>query len=164
MHRRALVLLTFLGLWVLAFTQNTPAAGPDAVEGQAPTPARGLARVWFLRASDSPRGSVQAAAPTIFANGAPVASLPVNSKFYRDFAPGTYSFTVQSYGLPTDQAATVQLAAGTQTYLQVQWAASWQFGFPEAGWSFKPNTFVITPMSPQMAKAYLPTLAFLGSR
>lgn len=62
------------------------------------------------------------------------------------------------------QVATVQLAAWTQTYLQVQRAASWQFGFPEAGWGFAPNTFVITSISPQLAQAYFPTLAYLGPR
>ncbi|MBV8524470.1 MAG: hypothetical protein JOY71_20485 [Acetobacteraceae bacterium] len=103
-------------------------------------------------------------APVIFANEAPIGNLPINSKFFRDFAPRTYRFTVQAYGLPTPQATTLQLAPGTETYLQVQWAASWQQGYPEAGWGFAPNTFIITTMSPQVAQAYLPTLAYLGPR
>jgi hypothetical protein len=57
---------------------------------------------------------------------------------------------------PIAQVATVQLAAWTQTYLQVQWAAGWQFGFPEAGWGFAPNTFVITSISPQLGTGIFP--------
>ena len=81
--------------------------------------------------------------PEIYANGAPVGDIPVGSKFYRDFRPGTYRFTVQSYGLPTGAADTVYLAPGTQTYLEIEWLASWQEGYPEAGYSFPTNTFGI---------------------
>ena len=55
------------------------------------------ARVWFLRPTSSANGTVWGASPTIFANGAPIAPLPPNSAFYRDFAPGTYSFSVEPY-------------------------------------------------------------------
>jgi hypothetical protein len=33
-------------------------------------------------------------------------------------------------------------------------------GYPEAGYSFAPNTFGILTMSRQVAGAYLPTLAY----
>ena len=91
-----------------------------------------MARVWFLRGWDAPSGQgyVYGAAPTVFANGASVGDIPLGSSFFRDFSPGTYSFTVEPYGLPTPQAATVQLAAGTQTYLQAQWIASWESAIP----------------------------------
>jgi hypothetical protein len=88
----------------------------------------------------------------------------VGSSFFRDFSPGSYTFTVEPYGLPTPQATTVQLAAGTQSYLQAQWVASWEFGYPEADYSFAPNTFAVMAMSPQLAQAYLPTLSYLGQR
>ena len=71
---------------------------------------------------------------------------------------------MQPFGLPTPQATTLQLIAGEQAYLQAQWVASWQFGYPEADFSFAPNTFAIFTMSPQVAQAYLPTLAYLGPR
>jgi hypothetical protein len=119
-----------------------------------------MARVWFLRPAGSLNGNVWAAAPMIYANRAPVANIRAGTEFYRDFAPGTYRFTVQPYGLPTGEADTVHLAPGTQTYLQVQWAASWQYGYPQAGWGFAPNTFIIRTMSPQLAQAYLPTLTY----
>ena len=164
MRKYALPRLAFLGLCFAALTQGVPVTTAVAAAAQAPANRAGTARVWFLRASDSPGGNVQAAAPTVFANGAPVGDLPVNSEFFRDFALGTYRFTVEAYGLRTPQAATIQLAPGTETYLQVQWAASWQQGYPEANFGFAPNTFIITTMSPQLAQAYLPTLAYLRPR
>ena len=132
-----------------------------------PLPAApGTARVWFLRGWDSPSGEgyVYAAAPVVFANGAPLGDLRTGTEFFRDFPPGTYKFTVQPYGLPTTQETTVQLAAGMESYLQVQWVASWEFGYPEVDFSFAPNTFAIFPMSAQVAQAYLPTLTNLGQR
>jgi hypothetical protein len=111
---------------------------PEAAETQTPATAPGMARVWFLRPAGSINGNVWAAAPIVYANGAPIGDIPTGTEFYRDFRPGTYSFTVQPYGLPTGQADTVQLAPGTQTYLEIEWLASWQEGFPEAGWGLRP--------------------------
>ena len=144
----------------------TPQAKVTAAQAQIPAIAPGTARVWFLRGWDAPSGQnyVYAATPSVFANGATVGNLPVGTSFFRDFSPGTYTFTVEPYGLPTPQATTVQLAAGTQSYLQAQWVASWEFGYPEADYSFAPNTFAIIAMSPQVAQAYLPTLSYLGQR
>jgi hypothetical protein len=154
--------LLFACLPVLA--DCTPQAKVTAAQAQIPAAAPGTARVWFLRGWDAPSGQnyVYAATPSVFANGTTVGNLPVGSSFFRDFSPGTYTFTVEPYGLPTPQATTVQLAAGTQNYLQAQWVASWEFGYPEADYSFAPNTFAIFAMSPQLAQAYLPTLSYLG--
>jgi hypothetical protein len=113
-----------LCLVVLAelLAQRTAAA---AGEAQTAAVAPGMARVWFLRPAGSLNGNVWAAEPMIYANGAAIGDIPAGTEFYRDFRPETYSFTVQSYGLPTGQADTVQLAPGTQTYLEIQWLASW---------------------------------------
>lgn len=100
----------------------------------------------------------------IYANGAPVAAIPLGTGFYRDFAPGTYQFTVQPFGLPTGQATTLQLAPGTGAYLDVDWVSSWTQGYPPASWNFAPNTFAILTMPKQVAQAYLPTLGYLGER
>ena len=101
----------------------------------------------------------------VFANGVPVERSPSQTVFYHDFAPGTYAFTVETYGgLPTGQADTLQLAAGSQSYIQVQWLPSWQLGYPEATWSDAPNTFAVVSMSPQVAAAYFPTMTYLGHR
>ncbi len=143
------------------------AAQTTITASQPPAPAvqPGSARVWVLQQSDPVHGNVQASAPMVFANGAPVGRSLAGTVFYRDFTPGTYTFTVEPYGgLPIGQAETVQLAAGTENYLQVEWLASWQVGYPEADFSFAPNTFGILTTSPQVAQAYLPTLSYLGQR
>lgn len=156
-------ILLLLGL---AFAGFTGCAQATAVSpAQVPPLPSGMARVWFFRPSLTPQfGAVTAFAPLIYANGAPVAAIAPGTTFYRDFPPGTYRFTVQPLGLPTAQATTLQLAPGTQDYLQVEWLSSWTQGFPEAGWSFAPNTFGILSSSPQVAEAYIPTLAYLGLR
>ena len=154
-------------IWLgLCFAALFGCTAPSATITQAQIPAirAGTARVWFLRGSITPYGAVQAAAPLISANNEPVARIAIGSEFYRDFAPGAYRFTVQSYGLPTPQATIVELAPGTETYLQVDWVGSWTQGYPEANWSFAPNTFAILRMAPELALAYLPTLNYLGER
>ena len=160
----AVGLLLAIGLATVA--DCAPEATVTASQSQIPSLAPGMARVWFLRGWDAPSGQkyVFGADTAVYANGATVGSLRTGTSFFRDFAPGTYTFTVQPFGLPTAQATTLQLTAGEQAYLQAQWVASWQFGFPEADFSFAPNTFAIFTMSPQVALAYLPTLAYLGPR
>lgn len=134
-------------------------------QSQAPPIKPGMARVWFYRPSLTPQfGAVQAFDPMIFANEAPIAAIGAGTDFYRDFAPGTYRFTVQPLGLPTGQATTLQLGPGTLDYLYVDWISSWTQGYPPASFSFAPNTFGILSANPQVALAYIPTLAYLGER
>jgi len=160
--RIAIPLLVGLCLVALAAcAQTAPTASPAQLSPVKP----GMARVWFFRGSPTPQfGAVQAFSPMIYVDGAPIAAIPPGADFYRDFAPGTYRFTVQPLGLPTAQATTLQLAPGTQDYLQVDWVASWTQGYAPASWNFSPNTFAILSMSPQVAHAYIPTLAYLGER
>jgi hypothetical protein len=160
MRRYHFITPALLGLSLVVLADFPPQAAATAAKPQTPAVAPGMGRVWFLRPAGSTNGNVWAAAPMIYANGAPIGDIPAGTEFYRDFRPGTYSFTVQPYGLPTGQADTVELAPGTQTYLEIQWLASWEEGYPEAGWGFAPNTFGILTMSPQLAQAYLPTLAY----
>jgi hypothetical protein len=164
MRRYRLAAPILLALCLVGLADCAPTTTATTAQAQIPAIEPGTARVWFVRGSDSPTGYVQAAAPMVYANGSPVASLPTQTSFFRDYPPGTYRFTVEPYGLPTAQAETLRLAPGTQTYLQVQWVASWETGYPEAGWGFGPNTFNILAMSPRVAQAYLPTLAYLGRR
>lgn len=155
----------WFGLFLLAFAGCAPQMTMTAANAPTPALEPGAARVWVLRQSDPINGNVEAANPMVFANGAPVGRSAAGAVFYHDFAPGTYRFTVEPYGgLPTGQADTVPLAAGTQTYLQVEWLPSWQVGYPEAGWSANPNTFGILTMSPQLARDYMSTMAYLGQR
>jgi hypothetical protein len=160
-YRPAMPWLLGLCLLALAACSQT---GPTVSQVQVPPVKPGMARVWFLRGSITPYGAVQAFSPMIFVDGAPVAAISQGTGFYRDFAPGTYKFTVEPFGLPTGQASTVQLAAGAETYLNIDWVASWTQGYPPASWSFAPNTFAILPMTPRVAVAYLPTLGYLGGR
>lgn len=166
MSKYALAVPALVVACLLMLADCTPQAKVTAAQAQIPAIAPGTARVWFLRGWDAPSGQgfVYGAAPVIYANSAPVGDIPTGSSFFHDFPPGTYSFTVEPIGLPTPQAATVQLAAGTQTYLQAQWVASWEFGYPEVDFSFAPNTFAVFTASPQVAQAYLPTLSYLGQR
>jgi hypothetical protein len=120
----------------------------------------GMARVWFVRPAGSLNGNVWAAAPVVYANGAPVGKIAAGTDFFRDFPFGTYKFTVLPYGLPTGQSDTVELVPGTQTYLEIEWIGSWEAGYAEGGWGFAPNSFGVLTMSPQLARAYLPTLAY----
>jgi hypothetical protein len=154
------------------------AGGDDDDFGSADSGHQAGDGAGFLRPSSSLNGNIEAAAPTILANGAPVGEIPAGTDFFHDFPPGTYGFTVrwlygsarcdgrcvQPYGLAPGQADTVQLAAGTQTYLQVGWIASWEDGNPEAGRRFVPNTFGVLTISPEVAQAHLPTMTYLGQR
>jgi hypothetical protein len=160
MRRYHFITSALFGMSLVVLAALAPQAASAAAEAHTPATAPGMARVWFLRPTGSANGNVWAAAPLVYANGAPIGDIPAGTDFYRDFRPGTYSFTVQPYGLPTGQADTVQLAPGTQTYLQIHWLASWEEGYPEAGWGFAPNTFGILTMSLQLAQAYLPTLTY----
>jgi hypothetical protein len=52
----------------------------------------------------------------VYSNGAPIADIPANADFYRDFPAGTYRFTVQPYGIGTGETDTAKVAPGTQTW------------------------------------------------
>jgi hypothetical protein len=152
-------------LWFVWHVDSTAQPTMNAPQVQASTALPTTARVWFLRESEPVNGNALAAAPMIFVNGSPLGRSVAGTVFYRDLAPGSYTFTVEPYGgLPTGQADTVRLGPGTQTYLQVQWLPSWQVGYPEANWSANPNTFGILTMPPQLAQAYIPTMTNLGQR
>jgi hypothetical protein len=149
-----------LGLWLAAGFAAPPTFA--AAQEAAPVGA-GAARVWFLRPLDASNGYVVGSDPEIYANGGPVAALAAGTAFFRDFPAGTYRFTVEPYGQPTGAADTVMLAPGSETYLQIQWAATWEEGYPE-GSGLDSHSFFVLPMSPQLAQAYLPTVTDLGQR
>jgi hypothetical protein len=163
-RRYLLTMPLLLGFCLMALADCASQNSATVAQSQIRPVDPGMARVWFLRGSITPNGAVQAFAPMIYANGAPVANIPIGTGFYRDFAPGAYRFTVEPYGLPTSQATVLQLAPGMQAYLQVDWVASWTQGYAPASWSFAPNMFAILTMAPQLAQAYLPTLSYLGER
>jgi hypothetical protein len=146
-----------LGLLVLAGC----AAQPSGTASQAPVAALqpGMARVWVLRQPSAPGGNVAAADPMVYANGAPLARSTQGTVFFHDFQPATYRFTVQAYGTPANLVDTLQLAPGTQAYVQVQAVPNCEAGASGGGASF-----AVLTMSPQEAQSYLPTMTNLGQR
>ena len=124
-----------LGLLVLAGC----AAQPTGTASQAPIPVLqpGMARVWVLRQPSAPSGNVAAADPMVYANGAPLAQSAQGTVFFHDFQPGTYRFTVQAYGTPANLVDTLQLAPGTQAYVQVQAGAQLGNGLDGRGRQFR---------------------------
>ena len=95
----------------------------------------------------------------IYANGNPVGRSIGGIAFYHDYPPGTYAFTVQSYGVLGGQAAnkvTKQLAAGTQTYLEIEWGSSWLVG------TVGGDTYFVRPLPPPLDQAYLRMLTDKG--
>jgi hypothetical protein len=151
-HRIALALL---GLSVSALSSCAPGGGGSALQAYAPVapPAPGTARVWFMHVNDPQE---QAGDPIIYANGTPVGRSIPGIAFYHDFPPGTYAFTVQSYGLPTGTKDVIQLAPGSQTYLEILWGASWLVG--TAGGA----TYYVRTLPPELDQAYLRMLTDKG--
>ena len=97
--------------------------------------------------------------PIIYANGNQIGRSIPGIAFYRDFPPGTYAFSVQSYGLTAGQPIrkdVVQLAPGTQTYLEILWGGSWLEG--AAGGA----TYYVRTLPPELDQAYLRMLTDKG--
>jgi len=141
-----------------------PGCSPESQRADSPAQVSvvepGMARVWFFRQADNPlAGNVYAAAPIIYANSAPIGEIPQGSAFFHDFRPGKYRFTVQPYGTPTREHDTLQLAPGTQGYVQVQWEANWEANRTGGG-----SSFTVLTASPEVAQQYIPTLSNLGQR
>jgi hypothetical protein len=149
----------WLGLCLLAAAGCAPQQ--TAAVSQAPIPPvdPGMARVWFFRQADPPGGNVFAADPMISANDAPIAQIRQGTAFFHNFPPGRYKFKVQAYGTPTGERDPLQLAPGTQSYLQIEWVPNWQTGSSVGG-----SSFVVQTTSPEIAQQYLPTLTNLGQR
>ena len=149
----------WLGLGLLAFVGCAPQPVGTAVQASAPALQPSMARVWVLRQPSSPGGNVAAADPMVYANGAPLAQSAQGTVYFRDFQPGTYRFTVQAYGTPANLVDTLQLAPGTQAYVQVQAVPNWEVGSTAGGASF-----AVLSMSPQEAQPYVQTMTNLGQR
>ena len=154
--RAHLLTLTSLGFLVLA----DGAAPPGGTAPPAPVTALqpSMTRVWVLRTPSL--GSVTTGAdPMVYANGAPLAQSAQGTVFYHDFQPGTYRFTVQSYGAATNQVDTLQLAPGTQAYVQVVAEPNYYLGSSASGVSF-----AVMTMAPQEAQASMELLTNIGQR
>jgi hypothetical protein len=137
----------------------TPPTG-TASSASAPALQPGMARLWVLRQPSAPGGNVAAADPMVYVDGAPLARSAQGTAFFHDFQPGTYRFTVQPYGTPANLVDTLQLAPGTQAYVQVQAVPNWEMG----GSTPLGASFAVLTMSPQDAQPYFQTMTNLGQR
>jgi hypothetical protein len=155
-HKHRLIALALLGLCILPLLScGTPGSGIQTYAQVAPQPP-GTARVWFMRTKDP---TEQFGDPIIYANGNPVGRIVPGIAFYHDYPPGTYTSTVQSYGVLAGQEAnrvTKQLAAGTQTYLEILWGSSWLVG------TVGGDTYFVRPLPPELDQAYLHMLLDKG--
>jgi hypothetical protein len=125
-------------------------AGVAAPEARvSPIPA-GLAQVWILRQFE-PAESLST--PIISVNLAPLAASRPGTAFYRDFQPGTYTFTVDRDGVDANQAQTLRLAPGMQAYLEIQSLSSWTTGL-----DYVPDTFSVRMIPPDWARRYFPQM------
>ncbi len=149
----------WLGLGLLALAGCV--AQPGGTAAQAPVPAlqAGMARVWVLRQPSSPGGNIAASDPMVFINGAALAQSAQGTAYFHDFPPGTYRFTVQPYGTPTNFVDTLQLAPGVEAYVQVEPVPNWEVGSTSGG-----GSFIVATMSPQEAQGYMPLMTNLGQR
>ena len=156
-RKYTLTALAFLGLCVsLLPSCGTPGSGIQAYAPIAAQPP-GTARVWFLRTKDPQE--LEQGDPIIFANGKSVGRSIPGIAFYLDYPPGTYVFTVQSYGVEGSEAVNKnikQLAAGTQAYLEILWGGSWLVGTVGGA------TFFVRTLSPELDQAYLKMLTDKG--
>jgi hypothetical protein len=154
-RKHHLIALALLGLCLSPLLSCAPAG--SGLQAYAPVAAQapGTARVWFLRTKDPQE---QFGDPEIYANGNQIGRSIPGIAFYHDFPPGAYAFTVQSYGAPTSNKDRVQLAPGTQTYLEILWGQDWLVGTAGGGQS----TFFVRTLPPALDQAYLRMLTDKG--
>jgi hypothetical protein len=159
MFRYRLTSSLWFGLCLFALGSCAPQTTTATSQAQVSAVEPNMTRVWFFRQADPPGGSVYASDPIIYANGAPVGGIAQGTAFFHDFPPGKYRFTVQAFGTPTNQHDTLELAPGTQGYVQIQWEANWEAGHTGGG-----SSFTVMTTSPEVGQQYLPTLTNLGQR
>jgi hypothetical protein len=145
-RKHQLIALALLGICASLLPSCAPPGSGLQSYAQVAAQPPGTARVWFVRTKDPQE---QFGDPIIYANGQQVGRSVPGIALYHDFPPGTYAFTVQSFGIPTNAKDTVQLAPGTQTYLEVLWGGSWLVG--TAGGA----TFFVRTLQPPLGPAYV---------
>ena len=120
---------------------------------QAPPLAPGMARVWFLQEL-VPGSSFYA--PMIYANGAQLAISPEGSAFYRDYAPGTYLFSVENCVPEPQTSQQLTIGPNQQFALQVQ--------TDDTAVSFDCNVYYLSQVMPQNVPMVFAPLNYLGQK
>jgi hypothetical protein len=124
-------------------------AEPAAAQAVSPA-ATGTARIWFYRDYEP---SVSLNLANVALNGAFAGSVqPDGSAFYRDVPAGHYHITVESFGTDVNQAKDLDLGPGQEAYVKVL-AGEWIAGGDRS--SFRRDTFYVSLMPPQVARAEL---------
>lgn len=146
----ALLLITAAGV-------EARAQGAPVPQAQLPPAAAGMARVWFVRQYQP---GENLSTPMIFINGAALEPSQPGTLFYRDLAPGSYTFSVETCGTDVNQALSLQLAPGSHAELEIQSLQS----FTPRDCPARSGTFYVRPVAAHFLALYLPQLAYLGGR
>ena len=112
-----------------------------------------MARVWFLQEL-VPGSSFYA--PMIYANGAQLAISPEGSAFYRDYAPGTYLFSVENCVPEPQTSQQLTIGPNQQFALQVQ--------TDDTAVSFDCNVYYLSQVMPQNVPMVFARLNYLGQK
>jgi hypothetical protein len=133
---RAIAGLILLG--AAACAMPGPAAPPPPL---APTQSR----IWFYRQFSPAEPATSA---TVRVGGSEIGTAVPGHRFYRDFAPGTYHLSVDSYGRAENQDRDVTLAAGQELFVKIETLRNWISGFQYAR-----DTFFVWPVSERVGRA-----------
>jgi hypothetical protein len=127
------------------------AASPD----EAPIANPGVARVWFLNQL-IPGTAMHA--PMIYVNGMPISISPEGTVFYRDFAPGRYTFGIENCLPEPGSSQTLTLRPHTQVAMQV-------LTDQNGAWDCEPSQIsYLRELAPQEVPMEFAPLTYLGPK
>ena len=133
-------------------------AGAPVAPATSAAMAAGAARIWFYRDYEP---SVSLNIANVGLNGVTAASVDAfGSALYRDVPPGRYHVTVESFGTDVNQAKDVDLMPGQEAFVKVLAAGGWESDGERN--SFKRDTFYVSLVPPQVARAELATHPLSG--
>jgi hypothetical protein len=92
----------------------------------------------------------------LYANGTQITIISQGTVFFRNFAPGTYTFAVDNCQPDSQRSLTIPLAAGNEFALQVRQD---DFGPLNCG----PTFYLSVPMADNLTSLFAP-LEYLGQR
>jgi hypothetical protein len=114
------------------------------------------ARIYFLRDYDA-SGTTQWTDVSL--NGKPVGHLGQGGYFYRDVPPDTYTVTVRSEGIHSDQFSTMTVARGSTTFVQIYSIDFYAAQSTTSPFSYNgPATFANIVVAPRLAMARMTKL------
>jgi hypothetical protein len=156
------------GAVILVLATTACARLPETASVAIPPVPPGDARVWFYREIDA---YDTMATPYIRMNDQIVAISEPGGASYRDFPPGPYHITVDSYGKDFNQDKNVQLAPGQELYVKIVSLRSWvptsggggDAGGGGSGGDYGRNTFYVWLIPAETARGEIARTDFYGS-